>query len=136
MKTCLKILLGLTVFSWLIFAKDPAPSVVPAVNFSARQWNVTNTVTMNNASGCRICTAFLAGTIGRTASHWHYENETPIPATIKWDITTVSAIGEIQYDWDGEHFTNRAEKVISSKTNVFELRSSWVPTTNLPPIKL
>lgn len=92
----------------------------------------TNVVEGHNGTGTAPC---LPGCL---AFHPAIYDPTPYKApNLKWTITTISKESVAEFEWGGvKHFLTNSITV-SCSTNVFELKSDWVKSTNwIPSIRM
>lgn len=89
--------------------------------------SVTNTVDGHNGTGCSTCELLLGRNGFVPAIHHPRHDAGPYKEpTLKWRITTISKESIAEFQWFGvKHYLTNSV-LISSDTNVFEMKIEWV----------
>lgn len=96
--------------------------------------SVTNIVDGHNGTGCSTCELLLGrnGVVPAIYHPSHGAGQFREP-TLKWRITTISKESIAEFQWFGvKHYLTNSVFVLST-TNVFEMKTEWVKSTNSIP---
>ena len=86
---------------------------------------VTNITTADNSSGCALCSA-SPGTIPAVMHYGTWEPCKPyVPATEKTETTEAVEIKRLSFEWEGETYTAKRERVLWRKVKRWIKRETW-----------
>lgn len=91
---------------------------------------VTNVTTADNSSGCKMCSEAGPGCIPLVMHYPSFEPCKPyVPATEKTITTEVIEIKTLTFEWEGERYTAKRERVLSRNVKLLVKRETWVEAT-------
>jgi hypothetical protein len=90
---------------------------------------VTNVTQWNNEKGCATCDMLeraMRGGVIPAIAHTMHGAPPYQPATEKTETTEVVEVKTLRFTWEGEEYTAKRERILSSKVKRWTRKDNWV----------